>query len=68
MIFFFLMVPFSVSGGFVQKKLGCYLFFVFLFFLFKHIIPWSGLDIGYRLAWVPGIFLFLLFHFKEEHD
>jgi len=40
----------------------------FPFFPFKHIIPWSGLDIGYRLAWVPGIFLFLLFHFKEEHD
>lgn len=42
------------------------MFFVFLFFLFKHIIPWSGLDIGYRLAWVPGIFLFLLFILKRN--
>lgn len=68
----FLMVPFSfsVSGGFVQKTGMLFVFFFsFLYafsFPFKHIIPWSGLDIGYRLAWVPGIFLF--FHFKEEHD
>lgn len=70
--FFFSLMIFFFNGFFflslvgLFKKTGMLFVFCFPFFLFKHIIPWSGLDIGYRLAWVPGIFYFLLFILKRN--